>query len=103
MATLEKIRQKSVLLIVVIGVALLAFIIGDFISSSRSIFGNDSTVASVGSEKIDIVEFQNRYNEATQQMQGNSQNIDHAVLQEQLLESMVQETLMNNEVDALGI
>ena len=103
MATLEKIRQKSVLLIVVIGVALLAFIIGDFISSSRSIFGNDRTVASVGSEKIDIVEFQNRYNEATQQMQGNSQNIDHAVLQEQLLESMVQETLMNNEVEALGI
>ena len=35
MATLEKIRKKSVLLLVVVGVALLAFIIGDFFTSGR--------------------------------------------------------------------
>ena len=33
MATLEKIRSKSVLLLVIIGVALLAFILGDFFNS----------------------------------------------------------------------
>ena len=51
MATLEKIRSKSVLLLVVIGVALLAFIIGDFLNSSRTIFGPDSSVATVNGEK----------------------------------------------------
>ena len=38
MATLEKIRSKSVFLIVVIGVALLAFIIGDALTNSQNIF-----------------------------------------------------------------
>ena len=38
MAALEKIRSKSVMLLIVIGVALLAFIIGDFLNSGRSFF-----------------------------------------------------------------
>ncbi|MBQ7211961.1 MAG: SurA N-terminal domain-containing protein, partial [Muribaculaceae bacterium] len=50
MATLGKIRKQSVLLLIVIGVALLAFIIGDFFNSSRNIFGPGSSVAKVGSE-----------------------------------------------------
>ena len=33
MATLQKIRNKAGLLVIVIGVALLAFIIGDFLNS----------------------------------------------------------------------
>ena len=45
MATLEKIRSKSVLLIVVIGVALLAFIVGDALTNSRNLFGDHTTVA----------------------------------------------------------
>lgn len=43
MATLEKIRSKSVFLIVVIGVALLAFIIGDALTNSQNIFGERTT------------------------------------------------------------
>ena len=49
MATLEKIRSKSVFLIVVIGLALLAFIVGDALTNSRNIFGDETTVAKVGS------------------------------------------------------
>ena len=102
MATLEKIRQRSVLLIVVIGVALLAFIIGDGITSGRSLFGNDRVAATVGSEKIDIMDFQNRYNEVTQQMQGRT-DIDQAVVQHDVLTSMADEMLVNSEFEALGI
>ncbi|MDE6157292.1 MAG: SurA N-terminal domain-containing protein, partial [Muribaculaceae bacterium] len=40
MATLEKIRNKSVLLFVIIIVALLAFILGDFLTSGRTYFGH---------------------------------------------------------------
>ena len=38
MATLEKIRSKGVLLLVIVGVALLAFIIGDFLNSGATYF-----------------------------------------------------------------
>ena len=43
MATLEKIRSKSVLLFVIIIVALLAFILGDFLTSGRTYFGSGTT------------------------------------------------------------
>ena len=57
MATLEKIRSKSVLLIVVIGVALLAFIIGDAITNSRNLFGDQTKVAKVGGTKIEYNDY----------------------------------------------
>ena len=53
MATLEKIRSKSVFLLIVIGVALLAFIIGDALTNSRNILGDHTTVAKVGGTKIE--------------------------------------------------
>ena len=57
MATLEKIRSKSVFLIIVIGVALLAFIIGDALTNSRNILGDHTTVAKVGGTKIDYTDY----------------------------------------------
>ena len=56
MATLEKIRSKSVFLIIVIGVALLAFIVGDAITNGSKLFGNQTTVAKVGKQKIDYTQ-----------------------------------------------
>ena len=38
MATLQKIRNKAGLLVIVIGIALLAFIIGDFLNSGQAFF-----------------------------------------------------------------
>lgn len=38
MATLEKIRNKAGLLVAVVGVALLAFILGDFLNSGKTFF-----------------------------------------------------------------
>lgn len=66
MATLEKIRSKSVLLLVIIGLALLAFIIGDFFTSGRTLFGSGTTVAKVDGKAIDIQDFQNRVQQASQ-------------------------------------
>lgn len=103
MATLEKIRNKSVLLIVVIGVALLAFIIGDFFTSGRTLFGDGTTAAVVGNEKIDIQTFQRRYEEASQQMQQQNQSTDPALIQSQVLNGMIQEILLDKEAEKLGI
>jgi peptidyl-prolyl cis-trans isomerase D len=58
MATLEKIRSKGALLVIVIGLALLAFIIGDFLNSSSSFFNQSrEKIAVVGDEDINIHEF----------------------------------------------
>lgn len=103
MATLEKIRSKSVLLLVIIGVALLAFIIGDFFTSGRTFFGTGTTVAKVGDQKIDIQDFQRRVELANQQVQQSGQKIDQAVLQQQVLAAMVGEKLMEKEMKDLGL
>ncbi len=103
MATLEKIRSKSVLLLVIIGLALVAFIIGDFFTSGRTIFGTGTTVAKVGGQKIDVQEFQQRMEQANQQVQQSGQKVDQAVLQQQVLGAMVGEKLFKKEMEDLGL
>ena len=44
MATLGKIRSKSGLLLAVIGIAMLAFILGDLLKSTNSGVANDGNV-----------------------------------------------------------
>ena len=103
MAALEKIRQKAVLLTVAIGVALLAFILGDAERVVSSVFGNNSTIAKVDGEKIDAIEFQNRYELASQQLQNQGQQVDAALIQQQVMEQMIQELLLNKELEKVGI
>ncbi|MCM1022145.1 MAG: SurA N-terminal domain-containing protein [Muribaculum sp.] len=105
MATLEKIRKRSTLLLIVVGLALLAFIVGDFFTSGRTLFGTGTTIAKVGGNKIDVQEFQRRYEQVNQRMQQqqNANKIDPARLQSEVLESMIQEQLLADELDALGI
>lgn len=103
MATLEKIRSKSVLLLIIIAVALLAFILGDFLTSGRTLFGTGTTIAKVDGKKIDVQDFQRRLEEANQQAQQSGRKIDGAVLQQQVLQGMIAETLFKEEMEKLGI
>ncbi len=103
MATLEKIRSKSALLLIIVGAGLLAFIIGDFFTSGRTLFGTGTTIAKVDGTKIDIQEFQRRVQEASQQAQNQSQRMDNAVLQQQVLNAMIAEKLFDQEIKDLGL
>lgn len=103
MATLEKIRSKSALLLIIVGAGLLAFIIGDFFTSGRTLFGTGTTIAKVDGTKIDIQEFQRRVQEASQQAQSQNQRMDNAVLQQQVLNSMIAEKLFDQEIKDLGL
>ncbi len=103
MATLEKIRSKGALLIIVIGVALLAFIVGDALTSGRTLFGNPTMIAKVGNHKIDVTEFQQRYEQVNQQLQQQGSKQDPAVVQKYVLDQMIQEQLIEDEIEALGI
>ena len=70
MATLQKIRNQAGLLVIVIGLAMLAFIIGDFLTSGSTFFNmNRDKVAVVNGKRITVEEFQMRVNRAVEEEQ----------------------------------
>lgn len=103
MATLEKIRSKSVLLLIVIGCALLAFIIGDFFKLT-SIFGQDTTAAKVEGTKVDI-DVRDWQAEETQESERNRTSTDNqrSYLDQLVLRKMVYNQLQKNLFDQLGL
>lgn len=110
MATLEKIRSKSVFLLVVIFVALLAFILGDAITNGRNLFGDHTKVAKVGGEKIDYMDYQRKREELNQQLemarQQNPQqyaNFDVQLLPQMALDQLISEKLVDDAVEKLGV
>jgi peptidyl-prolyl cis-trans isomerase D len=96
MATLEKIRSKSVLLVSIIFVALFLFII-TIIDNPLGLFQDTTTVAKVNGEKIDYEKYQNR---ATELREQNPQLED---ADENALQALISETLFNQAYSKLGI
>jgi peptidyl-prolyl cis-trans isomerase D len=85
----------------VIGAALLAFIIEVGIEAiGRS--GGNSAAANVGNEKIDIMAFQRRVEQEAANDQNNQQT-DAATRQQQVLDDMINEMLLEQEYEKLGI
>ena len=99
MATLEKIRSKSVFLIVVIGIALLAVIVGDAITNGRSLFGSGSTIASLGDAKVDISEYQSRLN----MYQEANPDADVQELSQATIDALINEKLLDAAAKKLGV
>lgn len=101
MATLEKIRNKSVLLFVIIIVALLAFILGDFLTSGQTYFGSRDTVAKVGDVTVKYNEYQNQISQLSED--GRSQGATSDQISAQALGQVVTNKLVEREYDLLGI
>jgi peptidyl-prolyl cis-trans isomerase D len=107
MPALEKIRSRSGLLIAVVGVALLAFILGDFFSS-RNAYRGQPDIAEVNGEKIYYVEYQQRIDEAVENMkqhlgQTSLDDRTYAQIQDQVWDQLVSKLIMNNELEKLGL
>ncbi len=105
MATLEKIRKKSVLLFIVIIGALLAFILGDFINQGRNLFGPGDTVAKAGGAKVDYNTFRDRVSEMSDQLKNNPQyaNVTQEQIEAQVINDLLVEQLFEQEYDKMGI
>ncbi len=93
-----------------IGVALLAFIVGDAITNGSKLFGNQTTVAKVGKQKIDYTEYQrkrqelnNQLEEARRQNPQQYANFDTQILAQMALEQLVGEKLLDDAVDKAGV
>lgn len=110
MATLEKIRSRmGVLVAVVIGFALLAFILGDLVNSGSSILqGSKMTLAEIDGQKVSITQFQNRLDEMTetQKLISGKQSFteeETAALRDQAWEEMVRETVLDQKLAKEGV
>lgn len=107
MATLEKIRQRSGLLIIIIGLALLAFILGDMFSGGG--FSSDQfKIAEINGVKVDYREYEERLESAIENVKRNTNqgSLDEQTtnqVHDQVWEQLVQELVMGEEHNGAGV
>ncbi len=82
MSVLEKIRNKTGLLVGIIALALIIFVLESALSSGRSLFGtNERTVGTIAGKNIDYNDFQAKLAIAMQNYEQNGQKVDDATKQ----------------------
>ena len=109
MATLEKIRGKAGLLVVVLGIALLAFIVGDLFNIG-SAFGRDAQekMIVVNGETVSHAQFQQEVDLFTamrEKYSGQKLNGDEETYQirQYIFESLVNSELISKESEKIGL
>jgi len=108
MATLGKIRNRSGLLLTVIGIAMLAFILGDFMSSLGSSGGGSIYVGEVLGEDVMRQAFELKVEEGienwkSQNQEGVLNQTTTSQIRSQVWDQYVRDLIMNNEFGKLGI
>jgi peptidylprolyl isomerase/peptidyl-prolyl cis-trans isomerase D len=99
MAILSKIRSKGIFLIIIIAMALFAFIIGDLIRQGSLTGDNADTVGVIGDNEIKRESFARQIQNLLQNRQGMSE----AQAAEALWNQEISNTILNVQVDAAGI
>lgn len=91
MAILSKIRQRSILLILIIALALFSFVLADVIKSG-GFGGTPNNIGSINGTKLEYQEFMNKVANAEKQQQGvsNTQAIN-AVWEQELRKALLSE------------
>lgn len=109
MATLEKIRSKGVVLVVVIGLALFAFILSDLMSSGGSMFNqHQNDIADIDGTTVTYQEFMNKVNEM-EEFNKLNQNLSTLteeevyMLRDQTWNQLINQTLLSKRYEQLGI
>tara|TARA_B100001057_G_scaffold371580_1_gene375666 strand:+ start:173 stop:2320 length:2148 start_codon:yes stop_codon:yes gene_type:complete len=100
MAVLNKIRQRSIFLIIVIALALFSFVIGDIFNNLDSSSAADSAIATINGVDIERNEFMTKVENIQRQSNGsmtNTQAMNRAWNNE------VRAKVMQSQYDALGL
>ena len=105
MAIIGKIRKHSGLAVILVGVAIAAFIVGDF-SKKRTRGVNE--IGSINGEAIPIMDFNNKVDETLEIQKENSQKdkiTDEETynIRQSIWNTMVKEILMGDEFESLGL
>jgi len=108
MATLENIRKRGPLVAIVIGLALLAFILGDGVRSSSFIFSrSQQEVANIGGNSVNIKEFQEKFGEYAdiykQRSGGALDENGNEQLRGQVWEDLIRQYVLEDEYKKVGV
>ena len=108
MATLEKIRSKGVFLLIVVGLAMFAFIIGDFLNSSKTFFGEQKQkVGVIDGETVKYADFMNAVEQLSTvyKIETGQQNNDEMSeqIRQQVWDNKVTEILLGKQTEKLGM
>lgn len=110
MATLQNIRNRGGLLVsIIIGLALVAFVVGDALSSGASVFNRSrNQIGEIAGKGISIQEYQNKVTkneEIVKMMNGLTALNDEqqTMLRENTWQQMIMQDVMNQEYEELGI
>src|ERR1035437_3895541 len=110
MATLEKIRSKGVLIASVIGLALLAFILGDFLTGKSSFFfsGSKNDVGTISGKSVSVQLLEQKFKEmeGIQKLMSGKANLDEAdvdKIKESAWQQVIYEKVLEREFDKIGL
>ena len=105
MAAIGNIRKHYGLLVVIVGIALLAFVLGDLFKSTNS--RQTTNVATVGNEKITYQDYTNLVNMNLENVKaqngGTLSTEDNYSVHANTLEQMIRNIIMKNEYNDLGL
>ena len=110
MAALQTIRDRGGLLVsIVIGLALIAFIVGDALSSGPGMFGSDrNQVGEIAGEGISIMDYQNTLTQQEELIKlsnglSSLNEEQQIMLRDNIWQQLVMEKLMGREYEELGL
>lgn len=105
MAAIGNIRKHYGLLVVIVGIALLAFVLGDLFKSTNS--RQTTNVATVDGKKITYQDYSNLVNMNLENVKaqngGSLSTEDNYSVHANTLEQMIREIIMENEYEDLGL
>ena len=100
MAVLNKIRQRSIFLIIVIALALFSFIIGDIFTNLGSSSAADSSIATINGVDVERNEFMKKVENIQRQSNGSMTNTQ---AMNRAWDNEVRAKVMQSQYDALGL
>ncbi|GHT05938.1 peptidylprolyl isomerase [Bacteroidia bacterium] len=109
MATLEKIRSKATMLVIVIGVALFAFVIGDFLKSESTFLNQKKeNIVVVNGEAIHYSDYQAKVEERTNALKRGNNNRsftddEQNQIRQMVLNESIDDILFTEEAGKLGL
>jgi len=106
MAAIGTIRKQSGLLIVLIGMAMVLFLLGDIFSSGASFFaGQDQEIGLIAGESIDLQDYELKVQQAIDEQYGLEGATEQArkSIRERIWQEMIRERVLLTELKNLGI
>ena len=109
MTTLQRIRNHGVILLIVVGVAMLAFILGDFLNSGSSFFNKSrENVGVIAGHKVHYTEYETAKDQLTEvyKIESGSNDINEDLsiqIRNQVWQMLLMDYTLREQADEIGL